>query len=49
MQQIIWVDTIVQRWTILQNGNFTKLLILILLAYALGTEAIEQITQVPIP
>ncbi len=31
-----------KNWTILKNGNFTKLLILILLSYALGSNAIEQ-------
>ncbi len=36
-------------WSILKNGNFTKLLILILLGYALGAKTIEQITQVQIP
>ncbi len=36
-------------WTLLKNGNFTKLLILILLGYALGAKAIEQLTQVQIP
>ncbi len=36
-------------WTILKNGNFTKLLILLLLGYALGTKAIEQLTQIQIP
>ncbi len=34
-------------WSILKNGNFTKLLILILLTYALGTEAINTITNIP--
>ncbi len=38
-----------KQWTILRNGNFTKLLILILLGYALGTKAIETITKVIIP
>ncbi len=36
-------------YSILKNGNFTKLLILILLGYALGTKAIETIAKVPIP
>ncbi len=36
-------------WSILKNGNFTKLLILILLGYALGTKAIETLTKVAIP
>ncbi len=34
-----------KQWTILKNGNFTKLLILILLSYALGSKAIEQFIQ----
>ncbi len=36
-------------WSILKNGNFTKLLILILLTYALGTESIKLATQVASP
>jgi len=36
-------------WTLFKNGNFTKLLILILLGYALGSKAIEQITKTQIP
>ncbi len=36
-------------WSILKNGNFTKLLILILLGYALGDKAIQSITKVQIP
>ncbi len=36
-------------WTLLKNGNFTKLLILLLLGYALGTKAIETITELNIP
>ncbi len=32
-------------WSILKNGNFTKLLILILLSYALGKEAILNLAQ----
>ncbi len=36
-------------WTLFKNGNFTKLLILILLGYALGTKAIETITKIQIP
>ncbi len=32
-----------KQWTILKNGNFTKLLILILLTYALGTEGYKTI------
>ncbi len=31
-----------KNWSILKNGNFTKILILILLSYALGKEAILQ-------
>ncbi len=30
-------------WSILKNGNFTKLLILILLGYALGVEGISKL------
>ncbi len=41
--------TTAKSWTLFKNGNFTKLLILILLGYALGAKAIEQIAQVNIP
>ncbi len=30
-----------KQWSILKNGNFTKILILILLGYALGQKGIE--------
>ncbi len=36
-------------WTLFKNGNFTKLLILILLGYALGDKAIQSIAKIPIP
>ncbi len=35
-----------RNWSILRNGNFTKLLILILLTYALGSKALESFTGV---
>ncbi len=36
-----------RNWSLLKNGNFTKLLILILLSYALGTEALKSIGGLP--
>ncbi len=34
-----------KNWTLLKNGNFTKLLILLLLGYALGMKAVEQLIK----
>ncbi len=42
-QVILQGCTLTKNWSILKNGNFTKLLILILLAYALGTEGIRTV------
>ncbi len=33
-----------KNWTLLKNGNFTKLLILLLLSYVLGNETFQTIT-----
>ncbi len=35
-----------KNWTLLKNGNFTKLLILILLGYVIGVQGVTKIIDI---